>query len=180
MKKIKYVLVYPNGNFLKIDKDSGYPYECESDPTLWYFSHLAEEYSKQFSNKNLKLMELEYSLKEYGLVAKEIEVFVDRSDFAHEIGEGNAPGPHNVYNTLAEIKEKQPCVEGCGVVRAKLVELGMAQPINDDKRKQNPHILSFSEEYQLMKIALNEISNSVESTMQKKIADNVLKKIKNA
>jgi len=105
-------------------------------------------------------------------------VYVDLVDFTHEIGEGNAPGPHYIYNTLEEIKTKQPCVEECGIIKARLVNVETVQPSNYSNIENRKHRLSFSEKYALMKKALNEISNSVEYTYtQKKIAEDVLLKV---
>jgi len=105
----------------------------------------------------------------------EIEVFVDLTDFMHEIGEGNARGPHHIYNSLEEIKRKQPCVEQCGIVRAKLVLVEIVQ--GSDYSKKDDHKLSIFEKYELMVQALTEISNSLENN-QKKIADEILEEIK--
>lgn len=107
-------------------------------------------------------------------MTEEIEVFVDQTDFLHEIGEGNAPGPHMVYNTLKEIKKKQPCVEQCGVVRAKLVFVEVVQP-SDFKKVDGEHTPSFYEKYRLMKKALQDIKT--EDPEINKIIQDVLKKV---
>jgi len=155
-EKTKYVLTYPNNKFVAIDKDSGYPYENEDYPHIWFKIEEAEKYQEMFPKENLSILGMEYSLREIG-VTKEIEVYVDAVDFQHEIGEGNAPGPHFIYNTLKEIKEKQPCVEQCGVYRAKLVSMEMISKSNYEKTTK--HKISFSEKYRLMKIALSRIAN---------------------
>jgi hypothetical protein len=108
-------------------------------------------------------------------MTEEIEVFVDLTDFMHEIGAGNARGPHYIYNSLEEIKMKQPCVDQCGIVRAKLVMLEIVQ--GSDYSKETDHSLSYFKKYELMKQALKEISSSVENN-QKKIADEILEEIK--
>ena len=90
-------------------------------------------------------------LKEY----EGITVYVDTTDFNHEIGKGNASGPHYVYNTLEEIKEKQPCVSQCGVIRAKLVKLETV--LESNMHPSEEHKLSFSERYRLMETALKKI-----------------------
>lgn len=107
----------------------------------------------------------------------EIEVYVDLTDFQHEIGEGNAPGPHSVYNTLQEIRKKQPCVYGCGVIKAKLVFVEVVQDSNFNNVNKN-HKLFFSEKYRLMEEALLEIKTKNENEDIKKIIQNVLDKIK--
>ena len=129
MTKKKYVLTYPNGKFLRIDSSSGYHYEAEDTPHIWHDEKKAKAYSDMFPKEELEVWEMEYSLKEHG-VTQEIEVFVDLVDFMHEIGVGNAPGPHKIYNTIQEIKEKQPCVEECGIVRAKLIKMETVQTSN--------------------------------------------------
>ncbi len=109
---------------------------------------------------------------------KELIVYVDLTDFYHEIGEGNAPGPHFIYNTIKEIKNKQPCVEQCGIVKAKLTELEIVQKSNF-RSDTNNHKISFQEKYSLMKKALLEIKNKrykgieslVESTLEKVVGD---------
>ena len=68
---------------------------------------------------------------------REIIVYLCATDWSHEIGKGNSSGPHEVYNTVDEIREKRNCVNlrpttnakgevtdtefGCGIVRARLV-----------------------------------------------------------
>jgi len=155
--KTRYVLIYPNGKFLGIDTNSGYPYPKEDAPHIWCNEKEAVDYGNMFPKEKLKLWEMKYSLKEQGRSAEEIEVYVDSVDFRHEIGEGNAPGPHYIYNSLKEIKEKQPCVEQCGVIRAKLVKLETVQE-SDYTDSSNDHVLSLSGKYMLMKIALNKIA----------------------
>ena len=66
-------------------------------------------------------------------MSKEIEVYVDLTDFLHEIGEGNAPGPHMVYNSIEEIKKKKPCVAQCGIAKAKLVLVEVVEQSNFKK-----------------------------------------------
>lgn len=131
----KYILTYPNKKFLRIDSDSGYPYEAEDSPNIWHSEGEAEKYADMFPKENLEVWEMEYNLKDPG-ITEEIEVYVDLVDFMYEIGMGNAPGPHKIYNSIQEIKEKQPCVEECGIVRAKLVKLETVQAPNYVKLKK--------------------------------------------
>ena len=131
----KYILTYPNKKFLRIDSDSEYPYEAEDSPYVWHSEGEAEKYADMFPKENLKVWEMEYNLKDPG-ITEEIEVYVDLVDFMHEIGIGNAPGPHKIYNSIQEIKNKQPCVEECGIVRAKLVKLETVQEPNYSKIKK--------------------------------------------
>ena len=124
-------MTYPDGEFVKIDNSTGYPYPYKESPHIWYEYAEAEKYQKMFPKEMFEIWEMNYSLKEYG-ITKEIEVYVDAVDFKNEIGEGNAPGPHAIYNSVKEIKEKHPCVEECGIIRAKLVMLGYAQKSTSD------------------------------------------------
>jgi len=133
--KKRYVLTYPNKKFLRIDSNSGYPYEAEDSPHIWYEEDEAEKYAEMFPQEDLEVWEMEYNLKEQG-DSEEVEVYVDLVDFMHEIGIGNAPGPHKIYNSIIEIKEKQPCVEECGIIRAKLVKLETIQASNYSKLKK--------------------------------------------
>lgn len=105
---------------------------------------------------------------------KEIIVYVDLTDFLHEIGEGNAPGPHYVYNSIKEIKEKQPCVDQCGIVKAKLVEIDVVQKSNFNKNIER-HRISFSEKYNLMKKALIEIKNKEYKNIEDLVTDTLIK-----
>lgn len=107
-------------------------------------------------------------------MSDEIEVYVDLTDFLHEIGEGNAPGPHRIYNSLNEIKKKQPCVEECGIVKANLVMVEIVQESNF-KKDNKRHSYSFSEKYNLMLKALQDINTGDPEI--KKIIENVLKKV---
>jgi len=155
MKK-KYVLVYPNRKLLAIDQSSGYPYEVEDGPRIWTNKKEVQDYAKHFPNERLELFELEYTLKEEG-ITQEIEVFVDATDFYHEIGAGNAPGPHYIYNSAAEIQHKQPCAIQCGVVRAKLVKL---ETVVKGNWRAKTHDISLSEKYLKAITALREIVES--------------------
>jgi len=154
----KYVMTYPDGNFVRIDGDSGYPYPYKESPRIWSDIEEAQKYQSMFPKENFEIWIMDYSLKEQG-VTKEIDVFVDAVDFRHEIGAGNAPGPHYIYNSIKEIKEKQPCVEQCGIIRAKLVKMETVQHDNYDDLESKDHKRSLSEKYRLMKIALNKIAN---------------------
>jgi len=195
MKKIKYVMTYPDGKFVAVDTASGYPYANDYYPMIWFELKEVEEYQAMFPKEGFVIREMEHSLKEHG-VTKEIEVFVDAVDFRHEIGEGNAPGPHYIYNSIKEIKEKQPCVEQCGIIRAKLVAMESVQDSDYSDIENRKHNMPLSEKYMLMKIALNKISNfthkeecsSKEAPIyecgcynksQWELADEVLEKIKN-
>jgi len=100
-----------------------------------------------------------------------------------------------VYNSLKEIKEKQPCVEQCGIVRAKLVKLETVQ--GSDWKAESKHTLSLMKKYRLMQTALLKISNFTHKEdcdckeapvyecgcydkSQWEIADEVLSKVKDA
>ena len=178
MKKPIYVLTYPNGEYVGIDTSSGgYPYPTTDTPEFWYNYENVKRCQDCFHKKNFKIWEIEFTLKEAG-TTEEIEVYVDAVDFYHEIGEGNAPGPHYIYNTLEEIKKKQPCVEGCGVIKARLVKQKVV--LKGSYNSQIEHRLSLSEKYLLMKQCLIDIKNSSEciETHKKNIED-ILKKIEN-
>lgn len=152
----KYVLTYSNGDFLDIDQASGYPFRRKGDsPHIWNNIGEATKYADMFPSENLEVWEMLYTLKEEG-VTEEIEVFVDLTDFMHEIGAGNAAGPHYIYNSLEEIKRKQPCVEQCGIVRAKLIKLEIVQ--GSDYTKKTDHELSYFQKYKLMEKALESIA----------------------
>ena len=92
-------------------------------------------------------------------MVQEIEVFVDSTDFKYEIGAGNAPGPHYIYNSLEEIKEKQPCVTECGVIRAKLVKVEEVLLSAHEVSPKLNHNISLVEKYTLMEKALKDIAN---------------------
>lgn len=80
-----------------------------------------------------------------------------------------------VYNTLKEIKKKRSCVGQCGIIKAKLVFVEVAQP-SDFKKDEEEHLPSFTEKYILMRKTLLNIKT--EDPEINKIIQDVLEKVK--
>ena len=62
MEKTMYVLVYPNDKFLRIDFDSGYPFEVDDSPHIWYDYDEAKKYADIFPDLHIEVRGLEYVL----------------------------------------------------------------------------------------------------------------------
>lgn len=57
--------------------------------------------------------------------------YMCRTDWDHEIGEGNAAGGTRVYESIEDLKSDRSCVTNCGIVKVKVeltevIEIGEA------------------------------------------------------
>lgn len=56
--------------------------------------------------------------------------FMCLTDFECELG--NADGGSTVYSTVEELRERRPCVAGCGIVKVEVRALEIVQPERHD------------------------------------------------
>ena len=71
----KYVLTYPEGLFVGIDENSGYPYPIKSNPRIWYDLEEVTSFQGMFEKENFELHTMDYALKKVD--AKKPRLYLD-------------------------------------------------------------------------------------------------------